>query len=86
MYPTPSQESTEREPTDEEDAGPTGHIDPEAAVPTEVVALIVMVGSVIAVAAVGLFMHYRTWRSLRRPKGARGLDRRSDSFRYTQSY
>ena len=75
---------TERDTTTE--ATPTGYRDLGFAVASVTVAVLLLVGSVLAVSLVGMVTHFRIWRDAQWRTGARGLERRSDSFRYTQSY
>lgn len=75
---------TERDTTTE--ATPTGYRDLGFAVASVTVAVLLLVGSVLAVSLVGMVTHFRIWRDAQWRTGVRGLERRSDSFRYTQSY
>ena len=86
LRPTPTLTESEMRPTEREDVSPTGYRELDFAVASVAVALFVLVGSVLAVAATGLFMHCRTWRVFKRPRVARSLEKRSESFRYNQSY
>jgi hypothetical protein len=72
-------------PTDKDatEAAPNGYRDVGFAVASVVIAVVLLIGSVIAVSVVGLVMQ---WRDVSSRRGARGLDKRSDSFRYTHSY
>ena len=72
-------------PTDKDatEAAPDGYRDLGFAVASVVIAVVLLICSVIAVSVVGLVMQ---WRDVSSRRGARGLDKRSDSFRYTHSY
>ena len=69
---------------DTTDAPPTGYRDLGFAVASVVVAVVLLIGSVLAVSVAGLVMHWRD--NISNRSGTRGLEKRSDSFRYTQSY
>jgi hypothetical protein len=82
--PIPSLQPTVASPT-EQDVSVTGALDLGSAVASVCVVLVLLVGGILSLVVVSLVMHYREWRGYRITRG-RPLDRRSDSFRYTQSY
>ena len=84
--PSPAEATESFQPTENDtEDGTSDYRDLGLAVTSMVVAVVIITTGVLSLSIVGLTLHCRTWRGQRRTR-IRGLDRRSDSFRYTQSY